>query len=319
MSVYLVLAFLVIFSNQAFALSASADMQNAYSGEVLKRVLQNYNKPVNVSGYAQALVRIGRDGRPFSCEMIKQSEFYRADENICLAVAMAQQFPLPPNNAQSAEVYLTFVYDDQFPLVYEEVMPAPFAEDELMQNNTSQQFFTGEEEYLEQDSEFTGESFNNQAYSSEVYAAPTTVVNDNQANEASLGFDDLFTPDKQISGYSDVESTAILEENTASFLSPPSDNMQSPSPQKELNFAEQVMLNAQKLLALPMELPKGNYRNQVKLKVDSNGKLINYSTVSPSQNQIYDDHIKEVLLTDGVIPIPINGAQEVILTFDAQK
>ncbi len=327
---------LLAFSNKSHAISASADMENGYSGEVLTKVLQNYTKTPDASGYAQVLVRIGKDGRPFSCEMVKESNSYRADEAICIAVALAQQFPMPPNNAQSAEVYLTFVYDDK--LIADSNNHQILSGDTLGENinthtqlnshtqlsaqyndstynsthvpTSSEQNFATEEYQSAYDNtaQFTPE--NNQISSS-----PLAEHSSENLTQTDTNTDELFSPSKN--------QPLELEPNSipAPVYSPAEQvpNQSLPANSNQPSYAEKIMANAQKNIKLPEDLPLGIYKIQVKLRIDDTGKLINYTVLESSKNTDFDEHIKEVLLSDGIIPAPTSGNQEVILSFEARK
>ncbi len=264
----------------ANAVVASADMQNAYSSEVLKKVLQNYQKPANASGYAVALIRIGRDGRPFSCEMQKSSNSAYVDEAICIAVANAASFPLPLNNADSAEVYLTFAYDDYLP------------KDEVATTTGLPTSSTVPNMYIPNNEEM----YPTETFVGNVVGAETSISN--AAELAPIVSQPLSDGLSSSAGNAEVKINQIT----------------APA-----NYAEEIMANAQRKMSIPGELEAGFYSLQVRLKVDASGKLLNYIVLKPSKSVVYDEYMKEILLSDGVIPVPSNGNQEVVLTFDAQK
>ncbi len=220
----------LLFSHNAHAFIASADMSNGYSSTVLQTVLQYYTMPTEATGHTTVLIRIANDGRPYSCEMLASSQDYTVDDAICAAVARAQRFAPPPNNMPSAEVSLTFVYDDVLPIA------SSIAPDSSYQSS--------------------------------------------------------FVPDTQ--------------------------NYES-SPTAPLNYAEQIMANAQPHLILPSELPSGAYSVQVQLLIGEQGEIISYVVLSPSASPIFDNFIRDVLSINAVIPVPTSGVQDVTLSFSASK
>ncbi len=291
----LTLAFMLSFATSASAFIAGADMAGGYSAQVLQKVLEYYEKPVDANGYAVALVRIAKDGRPFSCEMKVPSQSPYADEAICLAVAKAQQFPKPTQTTSSAEVVLTFVYDDTLPIVA----------------NTS----------VESEKSYT----NAMPYQGlETLTASQTDKELSQLIDTitdSVPQSDLNLPENTLvaTPLNDTTSAVTSESGVQGVNLPPVTKVEISNTSDELTYAQQIMENAKPHLVLPSALPRGIYTAKVRLKVDKNGELVRYSTVTSSGNIMYDDFLRKVLKTEGVIPVPKKGNEEVILTFSANK
>lgn len=286
--IFIALCFYLLFPIKAHALQAATDNANGfYSAQVLEKVLQKYVKPEGASGFATVLVRIGRDGRPFSCEFTKNSTYPAADSAICSAVAEAAPFPLPPNNIATVQVVMSFVYDSEFPIG---------GEANALSHNTFesvQDFSSSSAPVLA--GEDTAASSAPQYIGGGVYATPLTSSGSSQGVQAQ---NYTQAPANNSSSKKDLDYAYIAT----------------------LPYADQIMAIAEPQLHLPETFPAGNYRTQVKVRISPAGALVNYTVLQASHSKEFDLFIEKMLFSGSVIPVPANGkTQELTLTFNVNN
>ncbi len=107
----------------------------AYAKSVLNMVLSAYNPPLGTQGSAKVLVKIAKDGRPYSCELKNQVTGYEVYNSICNAVLNVQ--PFGPIDQNFIEITMTFEHAEPFTGIEDRILPPIASVDEIFSNAES--------------------------------------------------------------------------------------------------------------------------------------------------------------------------------------
>ncbi len=308
---------------QAYALKASSDSLGGYSAQVLQKVLDNYVQPVEAKGSTLVLVRIGADGRPYSCEVIKKSSSTQVDDALCVTVARVGQFE-ELQGLGNIEVALNFVYEDMTRnnMNARQVLANP----QVQHNSTP--FYPAVSDNNSQKSQAKQEINQKQAKEQNIGAGivqrrldasnePVSSVNTatKNANTVAKKKTERFTLQDavtEIEKKNALANSADSQENITQEKFPPIE---------DLSFAEELLNNVKPYLeTLPHYLPNASYKVKFRIKTNSNGQLTGLDILESSQSEDYDIFVQDIILVKDVIPFPKDGKnQEAIITFVGKK
>ncbi len=307
----------------AEALTVSADTKGylglSYGEKVLNSILQHWQKPqTEVEGRTAIIVRITKDGRPFSCEIRQNSTSTVVDNSICQTVAKISHFP-PLEANDTGEVYLSFVHDDK----------AFAAAQEYGQNQAAGQSaaaIAGEEqiETVKNPIDSPIDEIQEKTQS-DVDFAPLAEGNSAQHEQALQNISREFSAPQEAvtvnSGTSLLATepqpqTIVISREEA--LQPPSADLVDPSVGTQA-YSQEILKQAAPKIRIPSSV-SGTYQVVVRIDLTGNGILKNAAINKSSQNAAIDQEVLRVLQNEVQYPpLPDKSDQSLWLTFNIRK
>lgn len=305
----------------AEALTVSADTKGylglSYGEKVLNSILQNWQRPQEeAAGRTAVIVRVAKDGRPFSCEIRQNSTSTAVDNSICQTVAEIGHFP-PLETHDTGEIYLSFVHDDKaFAAMQKDGLPnsqapEPIAGEEQVETvkNPIDSPIDEIQEKTQTDVEFAPLSEGNLAQHekateniSREFSMPQEAVTVNSGTS-------LLATEPQ-------PQTIIISREEA--LQPPSADLIDPSAGTQA-YSQEILKQAAPKIRIPSSV-SGTYQVVVRVDLTGNGILKNAAINKSSQNAAIDKEVLRVLQNEVQYPpLPDKSDQSLWLTFNIRK
>lgn len=312
----------------AQALTVSADtngfLGTSYGEKVLNSILQNWQKPqTDVAGRTAVIIRVTKDGRPFSCEIRQNSTSTVVDNSICQTVAKIGQFP-PLGSNDTGEIYLSFVHDDKAFLQNQE--NAEYQENNQSQLGTAAPI-TGEEqvENVKNPIDNPIDEIQDNAQIDVDYA-PLAEDNSAQHEKAMEKINEEFAkPQEDLTvnpqtalplATKPQPQTIVISREEA--LQPPSENLADPSAGTQA-YSREILKQAAPKMRIPSNID-GTYQVVVRVDLLADGTLKNVAVNKSSGSKTIDSEVLRVLRNEVKYPpLPDKSDQSLWLTFNIRK
>ena len=309
--------------SSAHALAVSSEVKPFlgvnYSETVLNAILAKWQKPqIDVSGVTAVIIRLAKDGRPYSCEIKHHSSSLEVDNSICQTVSQIGHFsPLQTND--TGEVYLTFVHDNK-----------PFLQQKPEESLIVVQNEISGNEQVDTVRNSVSNPIHELQKSSQLDVESSTIIEDNSATNP-VGV--METPQAQTN-----TAPAAIQNTTENFSLPlatePQPNtikisraeaLQEPSkdlvdPSQFIHaYSQEILKQASPKIRIPSNF-SGKYQVVVRIDVLGNGQLKNAQIIKSSQQKVIDDEILRVLTQEvQYAPLPQKREESMWLTFNITK